>query len=92
MEETDQPSLTTLKDNFTRFEVRRVLQGEDLEQAKQPYSCLFGEEENALHDDLSRLSKIVMICSSQTRVLDQQQIKAVGNNQIPMESWSKVIL
>ena len=62
MEETDQPSPMTLKDSFTRFEVRRVLQGEDSEQAKQPYSCLFGEEENALHDDLSKLSNIVMRC------------------------------
>ena len=54
-EEMDQPSLMTLKENFIRFEVKWVLQGDDLEQAKQPYSCMFGGDENSLHDDLSKL-------------------------------------
>ena len=65
--ESDQPTLMPLKDNFTKFDVRRVLHGEELEQAKQPCSGLFGEEKNTMHDDLSKSSNIVMKCSSQTK-------------------------
>ena len=90
--EPDPPTLMPLRDNFSKFDVRKALQGEELEQAKQPYSGMFGESKNTMHDDLSKLSKTVMKCSSQTKSLDQQQIKAAGNNQIPMETWSKVTI